>query len=94
MKTFVVLFLALFLSAVSATAIILHKHKPEPSELAQTARWLLHETIWGILSTLSTQEDIINIPFGNPQSHSDGLYHVSTLLMCALCVFMQIYHGG
>lgn len=36
-------------------------HKPKPSDLARTARWLMHESTWGVLSTLSTST---GAPFG------------------------------
>lgn len=57
------LLLSAALVALYAHAQHLHAphHKPPPSELAQTARWLMHESAWGVLATLSTTT---GAPFG------------------------------
>jgi hypothetical protein len=34
----------------------------------------MHESTWGILSTISTLPTMTGAPFGNPQSHVDGPY--------------------
>lgn len=52
--------------------------KPKPNKLAETARWLIHESTWGVMSTISTMTDgIVGAPFGNPQSLVDGPYDAS-----------------
>mmetsp|Transcript_28718 Transcript_28718/g.37675 ORF Transcript_28718/g.37675 Transcript_28718/m.37675 type:complete len:208 (+) Transcript_28718:138-761(+) len=44
--------------------------KPNYWETAEAARWIVHNSTWGVLSTTSTQFD--GTAFGNPQSISDG----------------------
>eukprot|EP00622_Pseudochattonella_farcimen_P004264 FR739619.1.p1 GENE.FR739619.1~~FR739619.1.p1 ORF type:complete len:191 (+),score=12.62 FR739619.1:165-737(+) len=41
------------------------------SDKAGYARYLVTETDWAILSTISTMEATPGAPFGNPQSHAD-----------------------
>lgn len=45
---------------------------PPHQETARTARYIAHNSDWGVLSTISTQERIKGIPFGNIFSVSDG----------------------
>ncbi|KAK7882425.1 hypothetical protein WMY93_028599 [Mugilogobius chulae] len=45
---------------------------PPHQETARTARYIAHNSDWGVLSTISTQEGIKGIPFGNIFSVSDG----------------------
>ena len=47
--------------------------RPKPAALAETARWLMHESTWGTLSTISSQPEIMGAPFGNPQVRQTGL---------------------
>ncbi|XP_038889588.1 protein CREG1 isoform X3 [Benincasa hispida] len=44
--------------------------KPDPDNAAATARWLVSQNSWGILSTISS--DFGGAPFGNVVSFSDG----------------------
>lgn len=53
--------LLLVLLAAAGGTSAQHHHKPKPSDLARTARWLMHEATWGVLSTLSTTT---GAPFG------------------------------
>lgn len=52
--------------------------KPHHSEIAKTARWLVHSSSWGIISTISTRNLTGTtslsppLPFGNVYSLSDG----------------------
>jgi len=55
--------------------------KPAFAEKAATARWLAHESRWGVLATTNTNSmgyQLHGIPFGNPISVSDGTLHKST----------------
>ncbi|KAM7279933.1 hypothetical protein ACFE04_007067 [Oxalis oulophora] len=45
--------------------------KPDPNNAAASARWLVGQSSWGVLNTLST--DLGGSPFGNVVSFSDGL---------------------
>ncbi|XP_053732390.1 protein CREG2 [Synchiropus splendidus] len=51
---------------------------PPHQELARTARYIAHNSDWGHLSTISTQDTIKGIPFGNIFSVSDGPLDNST----------------
>ncbi|XP_022133442.1 protein CREG1 isoform X2 [Momordica charantia] len=44
--------------------------KPDPDNAAATARWLVSQNSWGILSTISSEFG--GAPFGNVVSFSDG----------------------
>lgn len=44
--------------------------KPDPSDARATARWLVSQNLWGVLSTISI--DLGGAPFGNVVSFSDG----------------------
>ncbi|KAJ0965479.1 hypothetical protein J5N97_026617 [Dioscorea zingiberensis] len=48
-----------------------YPRKPAPSDAAATARWLVSQNSWGVLSTISI--DLKGAPFGNVASFSDGL---------------------
>ena len=55
--------------------------RPDPSEKAQTARWIVHSLDWGVLSTISSLSDTDfpdNMPFGNVYSFVDGPCHRDT----------------
>uniref|UniRef100_A0A7N0ZZB9 CREG-like beta-barrel domain-containing protein n=1 Tax=Kalanchoe fedtschenkoi TaxID=63787 RepID=A0A7N0ZZB9_KALFE len=54
----------------SATAASSSPTKPDPKNAAATARWLVEENSWGVLTTLSS--DLKGAPFGNVVSFSDG----------------------
>ncbi|WOK94407.1 hypothetical protein Cni_G03109 [Canna indica] len=45
--------------------------KPDPKDAAATARWLVAQNSWGVLSTISS--DSGGSPFGNVVSFSDGV---------------------
>ncbi|XP_020794864.1 protein CREG2 [Boleophthalmus pectinirostris] len=51
---------------------------PPHQETARTARYIAHNSDWGVLSTISSQEGIKGIPFGNIFSVSDGPLENST----------------
>ncbi|GAB5032490.1 protein creg1-like [Nannochloropsis oceanica] len=70
----VLVMLALILSSVASQAVGRHP-RPIPSQPALSGRWLMHETSWGVLSSISTLQGIEGAPFGNPQSVVDGPYH-------------------
>mmetsp|Transcript_29739 Transcript_29739/g.65471 ORF Transcript_29739/g.65471 Transcript_29739/m.65471 type:complete len:243 (+) Transcript_29739:178-906(+) len=57
--------------------------RPDPSEKALTARWIVHSLDWGVLSTISSLSDTAtdlpdNTPFGNVYSFVDGPCHRGT----------------
>ncbi|XAR51811.1 hypothetical protein NMG60_11006549 [Bertholletia excelsa] len=45
--------------------------KPSPDDAVSYARWLVSQSSWGVLNTIST--DLGGAPFGNVVSFSDGL---------------------
>ncbi|XP_028248887.1 protein CREG2 [Parambassis ranga] len=51
---------------------------PPHQETARTARYIAHYSDWGHLSTISTQDKIKGLPFGNVFSVSDGPLDNST----------------
>ncbi|XP_068428656.1 protein CREG2 [Clinocottus analis] len=51
---------------------------PPHQETARTARYIAHYSDWGHLATISTQEQIKGLPFGNIFSVSDGPLDNST----------------
>ncbi|XP_010467023.1 PREDICTED: protein CREG1 isoform X1 [Camelina sativa] len=55
----------------SSSARILTVSKPDRHDYAASARWLVSQNIWGVLSTLSIDHE--GAPFGNVVSFSDGL---------------------
>ncbi|XP_020578711.1 protein CREG1 [Phalaenopsis equestris] len=57
-------------AAVSARILRLPS-KPDPKDAVGTARWLAGQNIWGVLSTISSDQG--GSPFGNVVSFSDGL---------------------
>ena len=50
--------------------------KPPHKQIAKTGRWLMHESLYGSLSTISV--DLNGVPFGNVQSVVDGSEDEST----------------
>ncbi|KAM4559092.1 protein CREG2 [Odontesthes bonariensis] len=54
---------------------------PPHQETAKTARYISHYSDWGHLATISTQDKIKGIPFGNIFSVSDGPLDNSTGVM-------------
>jgi hypothetical protein len=52
--------------------------RPNKSEKALTARWMVHSLDWGVLSTISTRSATAGIPFGNIYSFVDGTCQNST----------------
>ncbi|KAJ8013291.1 hypothetical protein DPEC_G00051730 [Dallia pectoralis] len=51
---------------------------PRHQQTARTARYVAHYSDWGILATISTQDKIKGLPFGNVFSVSDGPMDNST----------------
>ncbi|KAL0963489.1 hypothetical protein UPYG_G00307090 [Umbra pygmaea] len=51
---------------------------PSPQLTARTARYIAHFSDWGFLATISTQDKIKGLPFGNIFSVSDGPMDNST----------------
>ncbi|KAG7467498.1 hypothetical protein MATL_G00154180 [Megalops atlanticus] len=51
---------------------------PPHEETARTARYMAHYSDWGFLATISTQDKIKGVPFGNIFSVSDGPLDNST----------------
>ncbi|XP_026421547.1 protein CREG1-like [Papaver somniferum] len=47
------------------------QQKPDPKDAVATARWLVSQNNWGVLSTISSE--LGGAPFGNVVSFSDGL---------------------
>eukprot|EP01018_Ginkgo_biloba_P022770 Gb_18305 [translate_table: standard] len=60
----------LFFTHVTMTCGFAGRSKPDPSDARATARWLVSENSWGVLSTISI--DLGGAPFGNVVSFSDG----------------------
>ncbi|XP_061735288.1 protein CREG2 [Nerophis ophidion] len=54
------------------------KGPPPHQETARTARYIAHSSDWGYLATISTQDKIKGVPFGNIFSISDGPVDNST----------------
>ncbi|XP_074550261.1 protein CREG2 [Halichoeres trimaculatus] len=54
---------------------------PPHEETARTARYIAHTSDWGHLATISTQDKIKGLPFGNIFSVSDGPLDNSTGVM-------------
>nr|XP_057937098.1 protein CREG2 [Doryrhamphus excisus] len=54
------------------------KDPPPHQETARTARYIAHSSDWGCLATISTQDQIKGVPFGNIFSVSDGPVDNST----------------
>ncbi|KAL7232469.1 hypothetical protein ACSBR2_010489 [Camellia fascicularis] len=50
---------------------LLSLSKPQPDNVATFARWLVSQSSWGVLNTISS--DLGGAPFGNVVSFSDGL---------------------
>ncbi|KAL1191836.1 hypothetical protein V5N11_004869 [Cardamine amara subsp. amara] len=65
------IFFFLIILKHSSSARILTISKPDRHDYAASARWLVSQNIWGVLSTLSI--DYEGTPFGNVVSFSDGL---------------------
>ncbi|KAL5974277.1 hypothetical protein ACLOJK_030941 [Asimina triloba] len=66
------IFLVLLEEAFAATnGHIPSQPKPPPAAVAATARWLVSQSTWGVLSTISSE--LGGAPFGNVVSFSDGL---------------------
>ncbi|KAF8399338.1 hypothetical protein HHK36_015203 [Tetracentron sinense] len=58
-------------ASVAVHGRLLSISKPDPADAAATARWLVSQNSWGVLSTISS--DLGGAPFGNVVSFSDGL---------------------
>ncbi|KAG7503130.1 CREG2 [Solea senegalensis] len=59
-------------------AAIGNSSPPPHQETARTARYIAHNSDWGHMSTISTQDKIKSLPFGNIFSVSDGPVDNST----------------
>ncbi|CAL9103183.1 unnamed protein product [Musa acuminata var. zebrina] len=66
-----VLLLLLLLAPAATSGRPLAAGKPDPDDAAATARWLVAQNSWGVLSTISS--DLGGSPFGNVVSFSDGV---------------------
>jgi hypothetical protein len=65
---------ALLLGLCALSGCSADSRKPPHKQLARVARWLVHESTYGVLTTLSTDPATLGMPFGNPQSIVDGPY--------------------
>ncbi|XP_058187116.1 uncharacterized protein LOC131304037 [Rhododendron vialii] len=61
----------LFHNRAEARLLSLSLSRPKPDAAASFARWLVSQSSWGVLNTLSS--DLGGAPFGNVVSFSDGL---------------------
>eukprot|EP00591_Stephanopyxis_turris_P013384 CAMPEP_0195520928 /NCGR_PEP_ID=MMETSP0794_2-20130614/17625_1 /TAXON_ID=515487 /ORGANISM="Stephanopyxis turris, Strain CCMP 815" /LENGTH=248 /DNA_ID=CAMNT_0040650371 /DNA_START=75 /DNA_END=818 /DNA_ORIENTATION=+ len=52
--------------------------RPKISEKKETARWMMHSIEWGVVSTISTRDNLEGVPFGNVYSFVDGTCDNST----------------
>ncbi|XP_020672601.1 protein CREG1 [Dendrobium catenatum] len=69
---FFFLSLVLLQSPPAASARVIRlPSKPDPKDAVGTARWLAGQNFWGVLSTISSDQE--GAPFGNVVSFSDGL---------------------
>ena len=71
-----ILFLLFLLFLLCASAVAQDKTKPPVWKQAETARWLVHENIWGSVATISKRME--GLPFVQPKSFSDGNETTST----------------
>lgn len=74
----IICYLSLITPVVSNECPCTLTERPDKSEKALTARWMVHSLDWGTLSTISTRVGSANIPFGNIYSFVDGPCHNST----------------
>ena len=66
------------LSLVAGAAV---KSRPEPpphDEVARFARYLVHDSSWTVMATMAAREPIMDFPFANVFSMSDGTVDKST----------------
>ncbi|KAL0916594.1 hypothetical protein M5K25_014121 [Dendrobium thyrsiflorum] len=71
-RAFFFLSLVLLRSPPAASARVIRlPSKPDPKDAVGTARWLAGQNFWGVLSTISSDQE--GAPFGNVVSFSDGL---------------------
>uniref|UniRef100_A0A669CBP3 Cellular repressor of E1A-stimulated genes 2 n=1 Tax=Oreochromis niloticus TaxID=8128 RepID=A0A669CBP3_ORENI len=71
--------LLLLIIFFSCVAMCPYKITPPPhQDTAKTARYISHYSDWGYLATISTQDKIKGLPFGNIFSVSDGPLDNST----------------
>ncbi|KAG5527338.1 hypothetical protein RHGRI_028283 [Rhododendron griersonianum] len=61
----------LFHNRAEGRLLSLSLSRPKPDAAASFARWLVSQSSWGVLNTLSS--DLGGAPFGNVVSFSDGL---------------------
>lgn len=64
-------FLAFVLESIHGRPLSLSMSRPKPDAAARFARWLVSQSSWGVLNTISS--DMGGAPFGNVVSFSDGL---------------------
>ena len=65
-------YINIFLTLCLAITIVNAQTRPPHQNLTATARWVVRNTEWGVLSTISTQSAITGYPFGNAISFADG----------------------
>ncbi|KAG8384778.1 hypothetical protein BUALT_Bualt04G0153900 [Buddleja alternifolia] len=63
--------LGLFQESVQGRPLLTSLPRPRPDDAAAFARWLVSQSSWGVLNTISS--DWGGAPFGNVVSFSDGL---------------------
>ncbi|KAH6792088.1 Pyridoxamine 5'-phosphate oxidase family protein [Perilla frutescens var. hirtella] len=68
---FVFAFSGLFQESVQGRPLLTSAPRPRRDETATFARWLVSQSSWGVLNTIS--DDWEGAPFGNVVSFSDGL---------------------
>ncbi|KAL2523383.1 Pyridoxamine 5'-phosphate oxidase family protein [Forsythia ovata] len=61
---------SLFLSTLSQESVPTPRPPPNPQDAAASARYLIAQSLWGVLSTLAY--DMGGAPFGNAVSFADG----------------------
>lgn len=62
--------LALGLVATFAAGNVINE-PPPVYQKANTARWMVNSSTWGVISTISTRKGMEGSPFGNPNSIAD-----------------------
>ena len=60
----------LFITIIASGPLISAEMKPPFRQKAETARWLAHSNLWGVLSTTSVH--LNGQAWGQPKSFSDG----------------------
>uniref|UniRef100_A0A7I4C232 CREG-like beta-barrel domain-containing protein n=1 Tax=Physcomitrium patens TaxID=3218 RepID=A0A7I4C232_PHYPA len=70
MATAVTITITLAMLVICASGAVPGSSRPDPSDAPATARWLVAQSAWGVLSTISIHLE--GAPWGNVAAFSDG----------------------